>query len=507
MKHNERGLNDKTIEAFGLGYAPNAWEATIAYFRKKGISEQKLLTVGLITERDSGGYYDRFRNRIMFPIRDARGRMCGFGARKLNPDDIPKFINSPQSPLFDKSSILYGLDRAKKEIRKRDQVVIVEGYLDVVALHQAGFINTVSPMGTALTKEHLLLLKKYSRRIVLALDPDAAGEKATLRGLQVARNVLDQESDPVFDARGLVGYESRLKADIRVSILPDGLDPDEIANRDAKEWEAIVKDARPVVIHVMETLAAEQDIQDPKAKSDIANQVLPLIEDVSDPIVRDAYRQRLARLLQIDERTLLQLAPTRKDRFVRARKRASEDQGGISEVQQPPALSSDLLEKYCLGVLLRHPEWLYKVDREMQKAGLSRLRVTDFQHTDYREIFSIFQDALEQDIIAPSDYIQKTLSDSMMETADKLLEQSEKLDPNENRVFEDLMRGLLELRSRQLHQEIEYIQFLLEESHQNGDKLPKQHLEKMMLHIQKKKLIDQAMHKYISREVQINKWK
>ena len=140
----------------------------------------------------------------MFPIRDARGRMAGFGARILNPEDVPKFLNSPQTAIFDKGRLLYGLDHARKTIRTQDQVVIVEGYLDVIALHQAGFSNAVSPMGTALTEHQLYMLKRYTRRIILALDPDAAGDKATIRGLEVARQAFDREQDPVFDARGLL---------------------------------------------------------------------------------------------------------------------------------------------------------------------------------------------------------------------------------------------------------------------------------------------------------------
>jgi DNA primase len=137
------------------------------------------------------------------------------------------------------------------------------------------------------------------------LDPDAAGDKATLRGLQLARQTLDRESDPVFDARGLLGYEARLQADIRVSTLPGDLDPDEVVNRDPQEWQRIIDAARPIVVHVMETLAAGHDLDDPKIKNEIAAQVLPLIEDVPSSIERDTYLQQLARLLRVDERALL----------------------------------------------------------------------------------------------------------------------------------------------------------------------------------------------------------
>jgi len=499
--HKKRGLNDQTIEAFGLGYAPNAWDATILFFTKKGYTEKQLMTVGLITERESGGFYDRFRNRIMFPIRDARGRICGFGARKLNPDDVPKFINSPQTPLFDKSSILYGLDRARKAIRKEDRVVIVEGYLDVIALHQSGFINTVSPMGTALTEQHLRMLKKYSKRIVLALDPDAAGEKATLRGLDVARNVLDKENDLVFDARGYLRQESRLKADIRVSILPDELDPDEVVARDPDEWKEIIENARPIVVHVMETLAAEKNVDDPKVKTEIAVQLLPLIEDVSSPIERDTYRQQLARLLHVDERTLVTMTPKRRKTVLRKPTAVTQAKSQEREPVLSSVLSSYRLETFCLGVLLRYPEWMYKIDRHLQDSGLSRLGVADFQHTDYKEMIKLLKDALDQDVIEPSEYVQKTMSDQMMEIADNLYDQTKKLDPNEGRIFEDLMRGLLVLRRKRLHQEIEYIQILLEDSQENGEKISNQQLLKMREHTKAKKLLDQAIQNYTNRAI------
>ncbi|MBK5107717.1 MAG: DNA primase [Anaerolineales bacterium] len=312
--HNKRGLNDATIEAFGLGYAPNAWDAGLKHFTSRGYDQADLIACGLVTEReakdgsDPASIYDRFRNRIMFPIRDERGRMTGFGARVVNPDDVPKFLNSPQTVVFDKSHILYGLDRAKKEIRAQDQSVIVEGYLDVIALHQEGFANAVSPMGTALSEYQLRMLKRFSKRIVLALDADAAGDKATMRGLEVARKALDREADPVFDPRGLLGSEGRLKADIRVTTLPEGLDPDEVVFQDADHWRQIVAEARPIVVHVMETLAKDQDLDDAKVKSRIANQVLPLIEDVPDAVEREAYRQKLARLLKVDERAFTEIS-------------------------------------------------------------------------------------------------------------------------------------------------------------------------------------------------------
>ena len=212
----KRGLTDATIETFGLGYAPPGYDNILRHFSQRGVKEQELVDAGLLSERDDGKRFDRFRHRIMIPIRDENGKMAGFGARIVDPNDIPKFLNSPETPIFTKGHLLYGSDRARKPIRTADQAVIVEGYLDVIALHQAGYENVVSPMGTALTEDQMRLLKKFTRKIVLALDPDTAGQKAVLRGLEAARSAMDREGELGFDARGLLRNEARLQADLRV---------------------------------------------------------------------------------------------------------------------------------------------------------------------------------------------------------------------------------------------------------------------------------------------------
>lgn len=497
---NQRGLRDETIEAFGLGYAPHSWDVTLSHFKNKGVSETDLLAAGMVSERESGGYYDRFRHRVMFPIRDERGRMAGFGARILDPEDIPKFLNSPQTAVFDKGHLLYGLDLARRAIRLKDQAVIVEGYLDVIALHQAGFNNAISPMGTALTEQQLFLLKRFSRRIVLALDPDAAGDKATLRGLQIARQTLDRESDPVFDARGLLGYEARLKADIRVTTLPDGQDPDDVVNRDPQEWERILEAARPIVIHVMESLAKERDLDDPKVKSEIAAQVLPLIEDVPSPIERDTYRQRLARLLRVDERALYETAPVRaKPRLTRQTRTAPSPQ-----VLQKPQDSIYRLERHCLGLLLRQPTLLYQVDRQLQEAGLTRLSADDFQHSDHAAIASVFQESVDQDVAEPLNFVFNSLSLEMMDLADQLLEGTANLEISDERVLEDLMRGLLEIRRRRLRQHIDYLRYLMDEAQEQGDLKATQYIQTMVQHTRTLSQINQAIGKLSGRAANSN---
>lgn len=508
--HTKRGLNDATIEAFGLGYAPNAWEAGLKHFTSKGYDQADLIACGLLTEREAkddsepATIYDRFRNRIMFPIRDERSRMTGFGARIVNPNDVPKFLNSPQTVLFDKSHILYGLDRARKEIRSQDQAVIVEGYLDVIALHQEGFTNAVSPMGTALSEYQLRMLKRFSKRIVLALDADAAGDKATLRGLDVARKALDREADPVFDARGLLGSEGRLKADIRVTTLPEGLDPDEVVFEDSEKWRRIVAEARPIVVHVMETLAREQDIEDAKVKSSIANQVLPLIEDIPDAVEREAYRQRLARLLKVDERAFTEISqPFTKRRRPNFRQGSAPSRvEGFNAGDLAIHTTPELLEEHVLSVLLRRPDLVYRVDRALQENGLNRLAIDDFQTGDHQALLQLVDESLKQDHSEPQLFVQNSLSLPLMDLVDRLLAKTDQLDPNEDKVLEDLVRTLLVLRQRRLFQEIEHIQFLMEEAQLVEGQNVADMQKTMMEYIAARSRLDQALGFYTSHMIQ-----
>jgi len=496
----KRGLTEATIETFGLGYAPQSWEAAAQFFKSKGYQEKDLIDAGLVSERDSGGVYDRFRHRVMFPIRDERGRMAGFGARILNPDDVPKFLNSPQTVLFDKGRLLYGMDRARKAIRTQDQVVIVEGYLDVIALHQAGYENAVSPMGTALTEHQLYLLKRFTRRIVLALDPDAAGDKATLRGLQVARETLDREQDPVFDARGLLGHETRLQADIRVTTLPEGLDPDDVVNRDPQEWQRILENARPIVIHVMETLASGRDLDDPKVKIDLAAQVMPLIEDVPNPIERDTYRQRLARLLKVDENTLLMATAPKARRPKRPIRRSVSPQPTPEEILTAPAKRSvQALEAHCLGIILRMPGLVYRVDRALQTEGLARLSPSDFQHVDHQAIARLLLESVDQDLAEPLNFVLGSLSLPMMELADDLLDRTSEMDPNEEKILEDILRDVIDLRKSSILQNIEYLRFMMEEAQEQGDLKATQYAKTMVQHTKVLESLHRARGQYTSR--------
>ncbi|MFZ5885049.1 MAG: DNA primase [Chloroflexota bacterium] len=498
----KRRLTDATIETFGLGYAPPGWDNALKHFTSRGYSEQDLIDAGLLTVREGEGtqVYDRFRHRIMIPIRDEQGRMAGFGARIVDPNDIPKFLNSPETPIFSKGRLLYGLDRARKPIRAADQAVIVEGYLDVIALHQAGYENVVSPMGTALTEDQLRLLKKFTRRIVLALDPDIAGQKAVLRGLDAARSAMDKEGELAFDARGLLRNESRLQADLRVATMPDDLDPDEIVARDKAEWARLIENAKPIVTHVMETLAAGQNLNDPKVKNQIAAQVLPLIEDLPNPLERDTYRQALARMLKVSESALTgtqaQGPRVRRPRE-KVRERAQEPVKVVVAVS-----SSKKVEEYVIGVLFQKPELLYRLDRLLQEYGLTPLDAQDFAYTDHKLLFGLIRESVEQYQTEHHKFVVQALPESLVARSVELMREAVEVEKREEKLLEELLRGVIKLRRQAAGENLNQLRFLQEEAHQSGDLRASSYMELVLRHTRLLRELDEAYRKMTQKRLE-----
>lgn len=458
----KRGLTMETIASFDLGYAPAGWDTLSTHFTSRGYTVDDLKEAGLLSENlEKERVYDRFRNRIMIPIRDAQGRMAGFGARVLDPNDVPKFLNSPQTVLFDKGRLLYGMDHARKSIREKDQAVIVEGYLDVIILHQAGFTNTVSPMGTALTEDQLRQLQRLTRKMILALDADAAGAKATMRGLEIARQSLERGDEMVFDARGLLHEESRLRADLRVTAIPEGMDPDEVVLRNPSEWEAILRNAKPIVQHVMDTLAEAHDLNDPKEKDLVARQIIPLIEDLASPVERDTYRSRLAVLLHINEESLMQLQAGGTVRGKSAPRRRPRP--GRRDTVAPTELKNPLklLENHLLRLLLFKPDLFTLVENELKNNKFPGLSVDDFQSTESQEAFLLVAEAVQQLDASVRDYLNDHLPESL-NTFLQSINSGISLDntPDE-RIYDDLYDTITRLRLVQIREAIDTIRFLV----------------------------------------------
>lgn len=483
----KRGVTQKSIEDFGLGYAPGQWDAAFNYFTKKGYTRQELLDTGMLSEnQESERVFDRFRNRLMFPIRDSMGGMVGYGARALAADDVPKYLNSPQTVLFDKSRLLYGLDMARKSIRAEDQVVIVEGYMDVIGLYQAGYQNAVSPMGTALNEHQFRTLKRFTRNIILALDPDAAGEKATLRGLELARQSLDRTAEitpdagGIFDSHGLIRSEGRLQADIRVTTLPADKDPDEIVLEDAQVWKTIIENAKPIVQHVMDTLLASQNVSDPKAKGAIIDQMVPLIKDLAGEVERSYYAQQLARGLGVDEKIIAWRISPQREKTSRTRRSITRREGVETSVIEPDSKAwwRDR-ERHCLSYLYRDPELLNLLNRALQGAGLGAVSSQDFDQADHQILFKLMQQSLEQDELEPLQYIDQSLPDDLRELGDQLSGNNEAL--FQDKLLDDLIRTMAMLRARRISEELLQMRYLQEDISNQGDIVLGQSYRKMIM--------------------------
>ncbi|MDQ7029240.1 MAG: DNA primase [Ardenticatenia bacterium] len=392
----QRQVRPETARLFRLGYALDRWEALLKALTARGYSEDDLEAAGLVVRTDHGHRYDRFRHRLIFPIRDVRGRVVGFGARALDESQQPKYLNSPHTELFDKGRLLYGLEIAKEAIRQADRVVIVEGYMDVLTAHQAGFRNVVAGLGTALTPEQVHLVKRFTTNVTLALDADKAGLEATRRGVEAVRQVLDRRLVPRMGRRGRLQPEYELQGDLRVAVLPDGYDPDELIKESPEQWQALIEGALPVVDFFFEAALRGRDLDDPRERAEVADQLLPIVAEIGHVVLRAHYAQRLARLLRVDERDVhAELARYRRRSRERRRPSAPEVPTGAGPAGEVPAA-----EAYLLYMLLRWPETL-PIALDMG------LQADDWSMTEFRVLF----DALIGQMPSTADAVEELLAD------------------------------------------------------------------------------------------------
>ena len=353
---DSRGVSNESIALWRLGYAPDG-DRLSAYLQAQGYAVKELVEAGFSREREpnrGGGIYDYFRNRAIFPIRDARGQTIAFGGRELG-GGTRKYLNSPQTVIFDKSATLYGLDLAREGIKRANKVVIVEGYMDVILPHQYGFRNVVACIGSAITEKHIRQIKKLTRRVALALDPDAAGESATLRGITVAQQAFDRVVVPVPSAaegaprnrkgepKGMVRFEEQVDAEITVVRLPAHEDPDEFVRRDQAGWQAAVDQAQPLIDFLIEAQTADLALDTPHGKIEATRRLLPIIAEVRDRTLSDDYIGRLAARIRLDKVELrrdLAQARQRLDRETRQR----SPREVISEEASAEELRSEAVE-------------------------------------------------------------------------------------------------------------------------------------------------------------------
>jgi DNA primase len=273
-----------------------------------------------------------------------------------------------------------------------------------------------------------------------------------------------------FDARGLLREEARLQADLRVAAIPDQLDPDEIVARNKGEWARLIENAKPIVTYVMETLAAGQNIIDPKVKNQIAAQVLPLIEDLPNALERDTYRQQLARMLRVDESALTGTqAQASRVKRPRGTQGAQSVQKGQKPAQVVTVSTNNRVEAYIIAVLVKKPELLYRLDRVLQEYGLVKLAVQDFEYTDHQMMFGLIRESVEQDKTEHHEFVVESVPASLQGLLQELDTQTEKFERMEEKLLEELLRGVIKLRRVAAGENLNQLRYLQEEAQQVGD--------------------------------------
>ena len=485
-----RGLTRETWETWQLGYSLDTWDTLKNRLQGKGYTPQELEEAGVVIRKDeTGSYYDRFRGRLMIPIRDGQGRTIGFGARILREDPAhpaPKYMNSPQTPLFDKGNVLFGLDMARKAIRDANLAVIVEGYMDVLMSHQVGVANVVAGMGTALTEAQMRQIKRYTSNVTLALDPDVAGEHGAARGLEAARQSLSRDWEPVFSPTGLLRHESRLKAQLRIAALPDGLDPDELAYRDVERWRQVIREARPIVDYYLAQAMRDEDLTTGQGKARTIERLSPLIQEIASPIERTHYVQALARLVQMDERLVTDQVARGSRIEEQAARAAARGAPEARPGRQPVAGKKAQVtwafgpEEYILGWLTLRPELLSGLDEDMIAQDAPPLSPDDLSSAENQALLAALLSWPPQ----PGKPVEERLAELPELLAAPaqamVVEVRKRPSLTDEKLVKDLGDSVLRLRERNLKRQVQQLEFLIRESTEAEDRDESRRLHELM---------------------------
>tara|TARA_Y100001970_G_C14234469_1_gene860877 strand:- start:772 stop:2667 length:1896 start_codon:yes stop_codon:yes gene_type:complete len=316
-----RQFNQSSISEWKIGSASKNQKGLVGFLGKNNIDIEDVINAGLAIDRSENkankDIIDRFRNKLMIPIMNPKGNVIGFGARTIEKDFHPKYLNSPTSPTFDKKSILFGMNLATQEIRKKDQVIIVEGYFDVIGCYQHGIRNVVASMGTAITGNQLKSITKLTKNIIFALDGDSAGMSAALKGISTASEELEGEAVASIDWQGLVSLQEKFSAQIKIADMPNGEDPDSIVQKSKEKFLELIENSQYITDYLIQHTIESQNITDPRMLSEAIKQIIPSVAEISDPIVRAHYAQKLTRLAKVEESYISQQIANHRKQKVR----------------------------------------------------------------------------------------------------------------------------------------------------------------------------------------------
>ena len=434
----KRGLKEESIKLFKLGFALDKWDALINYLRAKNIGLALLEKAGLILPKQGGGYYDRFRHRLILPIFDIKSRVLGFGARVLSApsgvegnDNLPKYMNSPETPIYTKGKNLYGLNLAYEAIRDNDSVVIVEGYLDFIIPYQAGINNIVASLGTALTQEQARLLKRYTHNVVMVYDADKAGELATLRSLDI------------FIDEGM---------NVKVVSLPLGFDPDSFVRKNGiAHLKEKLNQAENLFDYKLKILKSRHNIKEAEGKAKIAGEMLPTLKKFKNSILRAEYVKRFAEALDIAEHYIVEeLNKVKEDR----------PYFNFTEAHPKKALNANPTERLLVRLMLEEAGFINRIKERLEPA--------DFQDEQISRIVSIMFDLLEQGRdITPSKLLNYFQDEGALQVICESTFLPEISEQEKERVVDDCIQRVKNERARvkrqRLHEEIKAAQHLGDE--------------------------------------------
>jgi DNA primase len=421
----ERGFDTVTIEKFGLGYAPDGWDHLLNKAKSAGFEAANLLKAGLILERDNnpGNYYDRFRGRVMFPIQNLSGKAIAFGARIMTQDKKqPKYINSPETAIYHKSDVLYGIYQAKQAIRQNDNCYLVEGYTDVISMHLAGVENVVASSGTSLTESQIKLIKRFTDQVTVLYDGDDAGINASLRGIDML-------------------LEGGLN--VKAVVFPPNEDPDSFARKAGKEgFRSFLEKEEKDFIHFKIDLFSRDAAEDPIKKAEAIRQVVLSISKVPDPIIRSVYAKESARLLGMEEDILLtelnrQLVKNQQKNSPSKFRKASE-QGPLEEILPGSAEEENKKilpqtikeEKELIRILINYGFELVSDEMHVCEYLLEEIKDLSFITPIYQELLNHYKTALSKGLLPKFDYFLKIQNSKIKQEVIDMIASPREISPN-----------------------------------------------------------------------------
>ena len=381
-----RGINERSLQTFEFGYSPARGNRLLERLTGAGYSPEQIAEAELARPTDDGRHYDFFRGRLMIPIRDWQARVAGFGSRALDDNATPKYLNTPRTPVFDKSRILFAMHVAKEPVRQRG-AVIVEGYMDAIMAHQHGYDNVVASMGTALTQDQVRQVRRLTTdRVTMALDGDAAGLNATLRSLETSWEAFQKV--PV--AKSSSSSMQRDALEFLVVELPAGKDPDDYIRESPDEWPAFVDSASPLFDYLLKSLSSRVNMDRNEDRAQVANRILQFLAQIPDPIQRDLYVDQLAARLGIRVETLHANMPTAIWQNEQRQEERRQVPATANDATPPPPSDHAAAEESLLAVLLQHgpelaldasaisPDWFTRSEnREIYASVITGLDVAD----------------------------------------------------------------------------------------------------------------------------------